>query len=260
MPQLSILIPSRLERDATGVLFLEKAIQSIRGQAKHTLGLQILVGIDAGAVPPTGLGSGLGVHFIESQGKSQAAALNAAAAAITGDYVAILEDDDQWNPGFLFCTLAMLKDDFDFSSSTQLEVMPDGKIIQIAEFPTPSGWVMRRAIWDKVGLFNEEYRFHLDNEWLGRLGETDARRVHLCEATTPMDYSNLGKSRPFLALLLQNGKPKVELARHDSPWPLVVRLCHPGSGMAQVRDNPVAAERSAVEMALLESRFGHAPW
>src|ERR1700760_2305827 len=116
---------------------------------------------------------------------------------------------------------------------------------------------MRRAIWDQVGLFNGEYRYHLDNEWLGRLGETQARRGHLCEATTPMDYNTLPKSRPFLGELLRNGKPKVDLARHDSPWPLVVRLCHPGSGMAQVRENQAAYDRSLEEMAQLESRFGH---
>lgn len=260
MPTLSILIPSRLERDIRGRLFLENAVQSIRAQTGHGMALQILVGIDAGVAVPAGLDSRQGVQFVESQGKSQAAALNATAGAATGDFVAILEDDDKWNQGFLFCALSMLKEDYDFSSSTQLEVTPEGTIIRVTEFPTPSGWVMRRAIWDSVGPFNEEYRFHLDNEWLGRLGETAARRVHLVEATTPMDYDTLPQSRPFLGALLERGKPKVELARHDSPWPLVVRLCHPGSGMAQVRDNPVAAERSAVEMALLESRFGHAPW
>jgi hypothetical protein len=260
MPTLSILIPSRLERDTAGKLFLESAVASIRAQTGHSMALQILVGIDAGAPVPPGLDSRLGVHFVESQGKSQAAALNAASRAMTGDFVAILEDDDQWNAGFLFCAVSMLREDFDFSSSTQLEVTPDRKIIRVTEFPTPSGWVMRRALWDRVGLFNEEYRFHLDNEWLGRLGETDARRVHLCEATTPMDYNTLAQSRPFLGELLQKGKPKVELARHDSPWPLVTRLCHPGSGMAQVRDNDAARERSDAEAAQLEKRFGHRPW
>jgi hypothetical protein len=259
MPTLSILMPSRLERDSRGKLFLESAVSSIRAQAGHSLALQILVGIDTGACAPPGTES-LGVKFVESAGRSQAAALNAAAGAATGDFIAILEDDDQWNPGFLFCAFSMLKEDFDFSSSTQLEVTPDGKIIRVSEFPTPSGWVMRRKVWDQVGLFNEEYRFHLDNEWLGRLGETDARRVHLCEATTPMDYNTLPQSRPFLGELLQKGKPKVELARHDSPWPLVVRLCHPGSGMAQVRENEAARERSNAEAAQLEKRFGHRPW
>lgn len=257
MPTLSILIPSRLERDTTGRLFLEKAIQSIRNQPGNTLGLEILVGIDAGAVPPQGLGS---IRFFESQGKSQAAAINAAAGAITGDYVAILEDDDQWNQGFLFCAMAMLKEDFDFCSSTHLEVTPEGKIIQINEFPTPSSWVMRRTLWDRVGLFDEDYRIHVDNAWLGQLGETDARRVHLCEATTPMDYNVIPVSRPSLALLLQNGKPKVELARHDLPWPLVVKLCHPGSGMAQVRTTDSARERSEFEKTRLRNRYGHLPW
>jgi hypothetical protein len=253
-------MPSRLERGPDGRLFLERAVQSARGQRGHSHRLQILIGIDADAEPPPGLANRLGVRFVASAGKSQVAALNAAAAGAEGDFIALLEDDDQWNDGFLYCTFSMLKQDFDFSSSTELEVTPDGKIIQVQEFPTPSGWVMRRSVWDEVGPFNPEYRFHLDNDWLGRLGETQARRVHLVEATTPMDYNVLPLSRPALGMLLERGKPKVELARHDSPWPLVVRNCHPGSGMARIQADPALKERSDEEMARLMTRFGRVPW
>jgi len=40
----------------------------------------------------------------------------------------------------------------------------------------------------------------------------------------------------------------------------VVRLCHPGSGMAKVRDNDTARERSDAEGAQLVKRFGRRPW
>ena len=62
---------------------------------------QILVGVDAGSNPPTHLVEQPGIHFAESSGRSQAAALNAAAKLVDGDLVAILEDDDQWEPTFL---------------------------------------------------------------------------------------------------------------------------------------------------------------
>ena len=52
---------------------------------------QILVGIDA-VNPPTHLAVQHGIHFGESRGRSQAAALNAAAKMVDGDLVAILED------------------------------------------------------------------------------------------------------------------------------------------------------------------------
>jgi hypothetical protein len=251
---LSVLIPSRLERDASGKLFLERAVASIRGQTGHDLALQILVGVDADATPP----AMPGVSFVRAEGRSQAAALNAAADKAAGDFIAILEDDDQWNSGFLFCAYSLLKSDVEFSSSTQLEVTPDGKVIRVQEFPTPSGWMMRRGVWDRVGPFSQDYRFHLDNEWLGRLGETKARRAHLVEATTPMDYDTLPLSRPFLGRILEMAN--VELVRHDSPWPLVVRLCHPNSGMARIKSDPALKAQSDEETARLIARFGRFPW
>ena len=73
MPTLSILIPSRLERDIRGRLFLENAVQSIRAQTGHGMALQILVGIDAGVAVPAGLDSRQGVqcpsskHLVQSR-------------------------------------------------------------------------------------------------------------------------------------------------------------------------------------------------
>ena len=260
MSLLSVLIPSRLARGKDGHLFLEHALRSISEQAGYAGNVQILVGVDAGAVPPADLAGRPGVTFVESAGKSQAAALNAAAQKAEGEFVAILEDDDRWSPSFLMFAFRLLNQDFDFFSTTQLEVLEDTTVIQIGDYPIPSTWVMRRALWDKVGLFNEEYRFHLDNEWLGRLGETEASRVHALEATAPMDYGVMKDCRPFLAKLVRNAKPKLSLARHDSPWPLVARLSHPGSGMAQLGINPDAQARSELEQTQLINRFGHSPW
>ena len=94
MPVFSILIASRLEGPEPGRLFLEDAVASIMAQ-KLAAAPQILVGLDAGVTPPPGLAEALGVTFVNSDGHSQVAALNAAAARITGTHVALLEDDDQ---------------------------------------------------------------------------------------------------------------------------------------------------------------------
>ena len=93
MPRFSVLIPSRLEGPRPGALFLESAVASVRAQ-KLGSPPQILVGLDAGVTPPPGLAERLGVRFINSDGRSQAAALNAAASGIAGDHVALLEKND----------------------------------------------------------------------------------------------------------------------------------------------------------------------
>lgn len=264
MTSLSIMIPSRLEGPQPGSLFLERAVASIRGQALSApLDIRIVVGVDAGAAIPPGLGAKLGeplaVRFVESEGRSQAAALNAAMGAADGDYAAILEDDDQWRPDFLPTALQVLRD-FDFVSSTQLEVDGRGQILRINDFATPSGWIMRRSVLEAVGPFDPEYRLHLDNDWLGRLGRTGVRRAHLIEATAPADFDMAVQVRPWLANLMRLGRPRVVLARHNSPWPCIVRLVHPGSGMQRVAGDPALQEVSRLEYERLVKIYGDVPW
>ena len=88
-----------------------------------------------------------------------------------GDYIAFLEDDDLWSPDFLAVALNTLQQ-FDFVSSTQIDMSVDGQVQRISDFPTPSGWVMKRRTLETVGVFDEAYRWHLDSEWLGRLGDS----------------------------------------------------------------------------------------
>ena len=139
---------------------------------------QIIIGINADATIPPNLAADTTLVFARSGGHSQAAALNAAAKLIAGDLVAILEDDDQWHPQFLRYALGALAG-ADFASSTLLEIGPDQTVRCVNDFPTPSGWLVKRATWDAVGEFNERFRWHLDNEWLGRLAQKGHRRVPL---------------------------------------------------------------------------------
>ncbi len=257
MTSFSILIPSRLEGPRPGVLFLETAVASIRAQKAGGVP-QILVGLDAGVTPPPGLAERLGVSFVNSDGATQAAAINAAASRIEGAQVALLEDDDEWNPDFLAIVLQGLAG-ADFVSSTQLEVTPEGQVVRVNDFPTPSGWVMRRHVWDAVGGFNPAFRWHLDNEWLGRLGRSGARRLHLAETTAPADLAVARTVRPLLAAVLEQGRPAVELARHASPWPLVIRLVHPGGGIQRILQNPEFGAQSRWEIEELKRLFGDVP-
>ena len=261
--RISVVIPSRLQTVPAGGnqrLMLERAISSIRQQtASHAFEFQILVGIDQGAKIPARLANDPRIRFAHSQGKFQAAALNAAARLIEGDFVAFLEDDDQWNTHFIEYGLAALADS-DFTSSTQLEVGPGGEVICINDFPTPSGWLMHRRTWEAIGLFDESYKWHLDNDWLGRLGNSGLRRAHLVESTAPITRDAILKVGRSLQGCLSQGGPRVRLARHHQPYPLVRRLVHPASGCGQISQGGPASLESKREFEKLITRYGRLPW
>ena len=119
---------------------------------------------------------------------------------------------------------------------------------------------MPRKTWETVGGFDQRYRWHLDNEWLGRLNKTKIARIHLIDATVPASPDELIKERPELAKLLRFGGRSIRLARHRLPFPLVTRLVHSGSGMHQIRTNPIIKSQSDAEYRQLRRRLGRIPW
>ena len=257
---VSIIIPSRLANSPVeDALFLDGAIASIRSQTNRA-NVEIIVGIDTGMTPPKHLVHQPGLAFVESSGRSQAAALNAAARLARGDVIAFLEDDDRWMPAFLDEALAA-RDEADFVSSTQLEVDITGTVTSVVDFPTPSGWLMHRSVWEAVGQFDEAFRWHIDNQWLGRLAEAGVRRAHLVEATAPIDPpSRVRQARPWLGRSIDLSAGHVRLRRHPSPWPLVRRLVHDGSGLSAINRNPTLKKQSQEEYIRLTERFGRVPW
>jgi hypothetical protein len=254
VPKLCVLIPSRTQPRQQE--FLERSIGAVRGQrGVSALEIEVRIGLDRGAPRPALSGPAV---FAEAASASQAAAINAAAAAMDCDFVACLEDDDVWAPDFIGLALEAARQ-APFVSSTQIEVDDRDFVLQVQDFPTPSGWFMTRAAWDKVGPFNEDYQYHLDNEWLGRLAESGLARMHLVESTAPVIPEIVRATRPLLARVLAYGGPNLKLARHHLPVPLVRRLVHRGSGMAMIAAEPARKARSLEETNRLKERFGRVP-
>jgi hypothetical protein len=253
-----VIVPSRTQPNQQ--IFLTRAIRSIAQQgARSMLQIEVIVGLDTGERLPELDYCGMSVRPVRASSRSQAAALNAAAAAITGEYIAFLEDDDQWHPQHIDVAIGHLAH-VGFISGTQLEVAASGAVIRINDFATPSGWVMSRSTWEAVGPFNEGFRYHLDNEWLGRLAERAVPRVHVVESTAPVSLEAARAVRPWLANVLLFGGKYVALARHTAPVPLVLRLVHNASGMARIIQDKTASDLSAHEIATLQERFGRIPW
>lgn len=259
---IAVVIPSRLEAAEGGKLFIEQAVEAACAQSlPGGVDLSFFVGIDVDAQVPPSFAGRPAVTFVRSHGRSQAAAINvaAAAAAQTHDFIALLEDDDRWEPNFLSWSLFFL-DTYDFVSSNQLEVDTDGRCIRVNDFPTPSGWIMASNLWRTVGPFDESFRWHLDNDWLGRLALSQANRIHLVESIAPITIESCTQVRPWIANVLTQGGPRSAVQRHLSSLPLVRRLVHRGSGMYSIATNPTAAAQSQSEYQQLIARYGRVPW
>jgi len=255
---LTVIVPSRSQPEQLG--FLRRSVGSVaQQQIRGNVNVDVIVGLDPDATPPRLDELGIPVRFEQARSRSQAAALNAAAAALHSDYVAFLEDDDLWSPTHLGTALESLSLS-GFVSGTQLEIDTSGAVIRINDFPTPSGWVMSRATWDSVGPFDASFRYHLDNDWLGRLAARAIRRIHLVEATAPVSLAVARQVRPWLANVLTCSRGAVTLHRHASPVPLIMRLVHPQSGLYSVNTDPAAQETSRQECARLEQLYDLIPW
>ena len=255
---LSVIIPSRSQpRQAE---FLRRAVQSIKAQTIYsTMTIDIVVAVDRGQSLPAGLADELGLVAVESHAASQAAALNAAIRNVNTDLLAILEDDDRWRPRFLELARKALPL-AGFVSSTQLELNERNEVVRINDFPTPSGWLMPVSTMRTVGEFNEDYRWHLDNEWLGRLAESKIPRVHLVEATAPVELGHMAQVRPWPANVIRLDGDAIQIARHDVPFPLVQRLVHSQSGVGKIQQGGELRSESRQEIKALVARFGRIPW
>ena len=128
------------------------------------------------------------------------------------------------------------------------------------DFPTPSGWIMPAETLRRVGLFDPAMRWHLDNEWLGRLAEAGIPRCHLVERTAPVTLTYAAQTRPWIANVMRNGGPHVTVRRHMFLAPLIFRLVHSRSGMARIATEPLLQQQSQIEYMTLASRYGRVPW
>jgi len=246
---ISVIIPSRLQQRigaADGTLWLDQALAQV---ARQEAGLvcEVIVGIDPNAVPPPRFDPAL---FRHAAAPGQASALNAAIAAARGEFLAILEDDDGWAPCKLREQMRHLER-YDIVTAGQLELDSEGTQVGERVFATPSGWLMRRTIFDRVGAFDPAFRYRLDNEWLGRANAVGLHRIHLLSRSAivsdPLAVANVAKRS---AVMLGP-----ESCSH-----LVFRTVNPNGGTTRTNTEEEAAQRSRQEYALLVDRFGEIPW
>ena len=115
-----------------------------------------------------------------------AAAKNKGLEAATGEFIAFLDSDDLWPPG----TLPKLLNEIQATPDQEIVmgrckylVMPDAGDEELkTQFDDDSLYgitlgagLYRRAVFDKIGLFNEDLRFSEDVDWLMRVREDECK-------------------------------------------------------------------------------------
>lgn len=251
-PHISVIIPSALRTvPGSAQLWLERAIPSVAAQT--LLPQEIIVGLDPGVAPPEGISAlaagPVPVRIAHGQQKGHQAACNAAAAKAESPLLAILEDDDTWAPNHLETLVAVMDEiGADFVSSSQLEVNPDGTSRGIVfDFPTASGWLMKRLVWMRLGGFDPRWTIHHDNEFLARLNAARLLRAHVIEETADL------AARPRLALIARHAQIARVAGLREST---VRRTVHAASIMGGMGANPEKVLRSAKEYSACEILYG----
>ena len=245
--KVSVIIATRLQtRPDAGPesLWLDRALRSVRRQTVPGIELEVVLGLDPGVCPPPRLASLVAAHGDQPR---QACALNAAVAASTGDVLAFLEDDDYWEPRRLEYGLACLER-YDLISCNQREVDEDGSFVAINDYPTPSGWLLPRASWERVGPFDESYTF-VDSEWLGRANALRLRRLHLIEAGPKEGRTALGMVQQFAELALTRERD-----------PLVIRTVNPRGVVGTAAAQEEARRRHENDVRRMTAKYGGIPW
>lgn len=141
-----------------------------------------------------------------------------------------------------------------------MELNEKNEVVRINDFPTPSGWLMPVSTMRTVGEFSESHRWHLDNEWLGRLAESKIPRMHIVEATAPVELRHMTQVRPWLVNVIKLGGSASRIFRHELPFPLIQRLVHSQSGMGKIAHSSALLSEAKLELKALAARFGRIPW
>jgi hypothetical protein len=176
--------------------------------------------------------------------------VNAAYRAATGDFVAVLEDDDVWHWRKIELQLRALRDRpaARFVSANQIEVDLESGAARLNDFATPSGWLMPRETWEAVGPFDESFHWHVDNEWLGRLNARRIPRVHLVEGST--------RPRELFDTLTRRSAVRAT----EEPFPLILREVHRDAATARITRHAVSRQESQDEYSRVLETFGEVPW
>jgi glycosyltransferase involved in cell wall biosynthesis len=185
---VSVIIPIY-----NGEKYLSEAVESIRRQNYGPL--EIII-IDDGSTDDTtrvAMGLGLDIHYIFQQNAGPASARNSGIVASRGEIIAFLDSDDFWPPDRLTVTVRYLDQhrEVGYLLGKQMMFVEPGCTVPpwmnaewLSEPQDASNTAVltaRRVTFNRVGLFNSEYRGGEDTEWFVRASEAGVPMARLSE-------------------------------------------------------------------------------
>lgn len=180
-PLVSVIVPVY-----NGERFIREAIESILRQ--NYLPLEIIV-VDDGSIDGTKEvieAFGASVTYIPQDNQGPPAARNHGLRRARGEFIAFLDADDIWPDGRLTKMLQQFIEGRNIDvlvGLTQWVDTADRGIIKSGAFMTPispaiapmlGSAIFKKSIFDKVGVFNSEYRYADDQDWFIRSKEQRA--------------------------------------------------------------------------------------
>lgn len=192
--RVSVVLPVR-----NGELYLAEAIESV---LSNTLSPWELIVVDDGSTDgtPEVIQRFPGIRSVRQEASGATRARNRGLALCTGELVAFQDADDVWMPNKLELQVAALKREPGLAGVF-------GSVVQFyqgaeaEEQPQPA-WLLacllaRRALFEKVGLFDPQYRLGEFIDWCLRSQEMGCRYGLIPEVVLRrrLHQSNLGRTQ-----------------------------------------------------------------
>jgi glycosyltransferase involved in cell wall biosynthesis len=205
-PAVSVIIPVK-DRES----YLAEAIASVLAQGYPDLELIVVDGNSTDRSPEIAR-SFSEVTFVEQEGTGIAKAWNQAIELSSGDLIAFLDCDDRWVAGKLDAQVETLEREPDAAAAIGLvrffvspgEAPPPGLRRNLLEGEhvahIPGALIVRREIFDRVGVFDPTYELVLDLDWFARLKDAgfELARVPQVVLEKRVHPGNLSHSHPDL--------------------------------------------------------------
>jgi|MudIll2142460700_1097286.scaffolds.fasta_scaffold10991_3 glycosyltransferase involved in cell wall biosynthesis len=185
MPFVSVIIPAyNCER------FIAEAVESVRRQDHRPI--EIIV-VDDGSTDGTSAhvkNLGKDIRYVHQSNRGPAAARNRGIEMAKGEVFAFLDADDYWPENKLEIQLAHLRKyprievvlgRIQFTGSlteADMKIRFEGPDNTMVNINLGSG-IFKRAVFEKVGIFDESLRHFEDHDWFLRAREKDVSMVIL---------------------------------------------------------------------------------